>query len=70
MSKGKRELGWQLKVKFKELNIPELHYNLGVGSSLHGWQTGEILKRIEKELIEIKGREKGEKYPYYVFSQK
>jgi len=26
------------KIFFKELNIPESHYNLGVGSGPHGWQ--------------------------------
>ncbi len=28
------------KIFFKELNIPEPHYNLGVGSRSHGWQRG------------------------------
>lgn len=39
------------KVFFEELNIPEPDYNLGIGSSSHGKQTGKMLKEIEKVLI-------------------
>ncbi len=39
---------------FHELNIPEPNYNLEVGSGLHGFQTGLILQRIEKVMIEEK----------------
>lgn len=35
---------------FKELQIPEPDYNLGVGSSSHGEQTGKMLVEIEKLL--------------------
>jgi UDP-GlcNAc3NAcA epimerase len=39
---------------FEELSIPKPHLNLAVGSGSHGEQTGEMLKLIERELIEIK----------------
>lgn len=42
------------KVFFNELEITEPDYNLGVGSGLHGEQTGRILKKIEAVLIKEK----------------
>ncbi|MFA0823681.1 MAG: non-hydrolyzing UDP-N-acetylglucosamine 2-epimerase [Methanomethylovorans sp.] len=38
-------------VFFRELDIPEPDYNLGIGSGLHGEQTGRMLFEIEKLLI-------------------
>ncbi len=35
-------------VFFTELNIPEPEYFLGIGSGSHGYQTGEMLKKIEE----------------------
>jgi len=38
------------KVFFEELGIPEPDQNLGVGSGSHGWQTGQMLLKIEAVL--------------------
>jgi UDP-GlcNAc3NAcA epimerase len=42
------------RVFFKELEIPEPHYNLEVGSGSHGFQTAEIICRSEKILLDEK----------------
>ena len=42
------------KVFFDELGIPEPDYHLGVGSGSHGYQTGEMLKRVEEVLTKEK----------------
>lgn len=41
-------------VFFEELNIPRPAYNLGVGSGLHGHQTGEMLMKIEDVILDEK----------------
>lgn len=40
------------RVFFDELGIPQPHYNLGVGSGNHGWQTARMLEGIERVLLE------------------
>ena len=39
---------------FDELKIPKPHHHLGVGSCSHGAQTGRMLEKIEKLLIDIR----------------
>ena len=39
---------------FKELNIPEPDYNLGIGSGSHGEQTGRMLIELEKIILNEK----------------
>lgn len=39
-------------VFFEELEIPKPDYNLGVGSALHGAQTGRMLEAIETVLVD------------------
>lgn len=40
------------RIFFDELEIPRPEYNLGVGSGMHGRQTGRMLEAIERVLIE------------------
>jgi len=42
------------KLFFDEMEIPRPDYHLGVGSATHGFQTGEMLKGIERVLLEEK----------------
>jgi UDP-N-acetylglucosamine 2-epimerase (non-hydrolysing) len=42
------------RIFFDELGIAEPNYHLDVGSGSHGYQTGEILKRVEQVLFEEK----------------
>lgn len=41
-------------VFFNELNIPEPEYFLEIGSGTHGYQTGEMLKKIEEVFLKEK----------------
>jgi UDP-GlcNAc3NAcA epimerase len=41
-------------VFFEELGIPEPDVNLGIGSGLHGWQTGQMMMKLEELIIDHK----------------
>ena len=41
-------------VFFREMQIPEPNYNLGIGSASHGSQTGQMIEGIEKVLLKEK----------------
>ncbi|MEM1272114.1 MAG: UDP-N-acetylglucosamine 2-epimerase, partial [Bacteroidota bacterium] len=40
------------EVFFQDLDLPRPAVNLDVGSGLHGWQTGEVMRRLEPVLME------------------
>jgi len=40
-------------VFFRELNIPDPDYNLGVGSGTHTWQTAQVMLALEPLLIKL-----------------
>jgi UDP-N-acetylglucosamine 2-epimerase len=42
------------EVFFQQLGLPQPDYNLGVGSGFQGWQTGEIMARMEQVMLEAK----------------
>ncbi|MEZ0346261.1 MAG: UDP-N-acetylglucosamine 2-epimerase (non-hydrolyzing) [Infirmifilum sp.] len=42
------------RIFFEQLNIPEPDYYLAVGSGSHGYQVGEIVKRVEEVLLKEK----------------
>jgi len=42
------------KVFFEELELPQVKYNLDIGSGMHGEQTGKMLIEIEKVLMKEK----------------
>lgn len=42
------------EIFFKELEIKEPDYHLGIGSGSHGYQTGEMLRKLEEVLVKEK----------------
>lgn len=42
------------QVFFQELKIPKPHYNLGVGSGSHAWQTAKVMEKLEPVILKEK----------------
>ncbi len=42
------------RIFFDDMGIPSPNYHLGIGSGSHGFQTGEMLKKVEEVLIREK----------------
>ena len=42
------------QIFFKGLNIPKPHYNLGIGSGGHAWQTAKMMEKLEPIIIKEK----------------
>jgi len=44
------------KIFFQHLNLPDPDYELGVGSGSHGYQVGEMMKKVEEVLLSERPR--------------
>ena len=42
------------RIFFQDLKIPKPHYNLGVGSGSHAWQTAKVMEKLEPVFLKEK----------------